>query len=379
MENTSAAASTSGQTKGKSKRVRALVAHPATGRVLAGVGAALFAIAAWLPWWTLIGYLGPDASGPGVAYNFDPGRDTALPVLHTFVDASQVLPVWSAITVLGVALAPLLWQRFGSLSLRLAGAAYVLWLILANVVVAILIISVARNGLPIQDLVVPGKAPLSVPAQSYSLGAGVVLALAALLLSWVGVLLLARAELSQTGGLVTPAARYAEAQRLWRGTGWLTAGVIFWALGCYVTPWASYGCNGLPLFLGVCHGISESTALQAGIQSASSSYDPLAAWYAGPLLLAGGGILLLTGLSLRVSAGAFRVWGWLWALAALAVAVVAYSGVAAVIANPASFSLPSANWSGAPGLLATFLAVLFAVVGLVLLEFSARRAKPRAS
>jgi hypothetical protein len=373
---TSAAAAVTGKSGGTRRQIVPQLGHPNTGRVLVAVGATLFAFAAWLPWWIVPGVQG--IYGPGIysPANLDPGQFPALAPLDVLFSANQMLAAWSAVTVIGVLLVGLLWQRNSSVGLRAALGATALWALLATWISVAFWQAVSGGSLPPTIHVSQGSTASFLAGSGP--GVGLWLSLSALLLTWVGEVVLALAELRRHGGALTPPARLAESQKRWRGSGWLTAGIFVWALGFLLMPWGTVNCRGIPLTFGTCLGVSGSSAFQAGIYSGRTYYDQLAAMYAGAFVLTGGGILLLSALLLRVSAPALRAWSWLWLLAALGIAVVAYNGVGAIMASPGTFQLPQGTWQGATGLWMTFLGLILALVGLVWLSVSAWRAKQAA-
>jgi hypothetical protein len=74
---------------------------------------------------------------------------------------------------------------------------------------------------------------------------------------------------------------------------------------------------------------------------------------------------------MRVTASALRVWGVLWALVALGIAILGYNGIGAIIADPTLFALPIGRWQGAAGMWACFLGIALVLAGLARLSFSA--------
>ncbi|MBF6590306.1 MAG: hypothetical protein IVW57_07215 [Ktedonobacterales bacterium] len=351
-----------------------LLGHPRMARTLATAGAALFAFAAWAPWWVYI------ATTPAraVAYSLDPGRDPALSPLDVFFGPSSLLVAWSAVSVLGVLLAALLWQRRGALTTRLALLAFGAWAALCSWISLAFLLTAINGRLTAQPPLPTDRLSRASVLQAHGPAYGLWLAALALALTWVGAILLARVELRGHGAtrLVAPSARLGPNERLPRGTGWLTAAVIFWAVGFLVMPWGAVNCDALPLIYGTCTGVSGSAALQVALENLTTSVDPLAAHSAVALLLAGGGALVLASLWLRVAAAAQRVWSALWLLAALGIALLTYTGIAAITTRASDFGLPTGTWRGEGGLWVTFLALPLGIVGLGVLEVSTRR-RPR--
>jgi hypothetical protein len=348
-----------------------------TGRALAVAGTALFALAAWLPWREFIGsgvVYGPGQ--PPADLYFSPGRGSTLPLLDRVIAPSNLLFAWSVLAVLGILLAPLLWQRGGAFVTRLSFALLVLWALVTSIISVAEVVTLASGSVP---QVCQNSCRVSDTGQG-GVAFGAWIALFALLLTWAGVVLVARAELSARGAPKRAARRLDESQPFWVGTSLATGGIMVWALGYIVMPWGSVNCKGVPLVLGTCTGVSGSSAVQAGIQSATMIVDPLAAQFAPALLLIGGGALLISGFWMRVTAPALRGWGLLWSLAALGIAILGYNGIGAIIADPTPFQLPNGTWQGAAGLWVAFLGIALVLVGLVRLWFSAfghRRALAR--
>src|SRR5258707_3495288 len=82
-------------------------------RGLAGGGALLFAIAAWSPWVAVaVTSAGVADRQPSFTLYLDPAV-IAAPPLDVLFGRPGALFVWSALTVLGILLQPLLWQGAG--------------------------------------------------------------------------------------------------------------------------------------------------------------------------------------------------------------------------------------------------------------------------
>ncbi|HEX6123728.1 MAG TPA: hypothetical protein VFY89_11235, partial [Ktedonobacterales bacterium] len=156
--------------------------HPATGRALAVAGAALFALAAWLPWQII---LVPGATGPTgaqVQFNVTPGDGATLPLLDRLMDFSNLLFAWSVLAVLGLLLAPLLWQRAGAFVTRLSVALFALWALVAAGLSIAEVATLAQSAS--KPLLCPGRCVILEVTQPIAFGAW--LALFALLLALLG-------------------------------------------------------------------------------------------------------------------------------------------------------------------------------------------------
>lgn len=336
----------------------------ARARTVAALGAALFAFAAWAPWWVFAGFSAPGAPAATAATNFSPGGAPTLPLLEFLIVPSATSFVWSALTVLGLLLAPLLWWRPVPLVSRLVLAAYGLWALVVSII-SVSVFVVLTQG----EYAPAATCTGACPARSSSPAYGLWLSLAALLVAWVGfVLLVLRggASPSPQAGQAATAAGTQGAQRR-AGVGLLTAGVLLWAYGFLVTAWATLNCTQTPLLFGTCTGASASAALQSGLDNSASVVDPLAGRYAIALLLAAGAALILASLALRAAARAQRVWIALWLLAAIGFAVLGDYGVSVIVARPTDVGLAAGAWSGGQGVVITFLALLLGVAGLATL------------
>jgi hypothetical protein len=151
------------------------------------------------------------------------------------------------------------------------------------------------------------------------------------------------------------------------GMGTLTLGLIIWAVGIFLFPWATVNCTAHPLIVGSCTGVPFASALQIGLRGHTETIDPLMARYAVELLLGIGAVLIfLASWSTRITRS-FYIWVALWLLVATVFAVLGSSGVGILVAHPASAGLQSGNWSGDNGLAASFLGLLIGLGALLYL------------
>jgi hypothetical protein len=151
------------------------------------------------------------------------------------------------------------------------------------------------------------------------------------------------------------------------GMGTLTLGLIIWAVGIFLFPWATVNCTAHPLIVGSCTGVPFASALQIGLRGHTETIDPLMARYAVELLLGIGAVLIfLASWSTRITRS-FYIWVALWLLVAAVFAVLGSSGVGILVAHPASAGLQSGNWTGDNGLAASFLGLLIGLGALLYL------------
>jgi hypothetical protein len=141
-------------------------------------------------------------------------------------------------------------------------------------------------------------------------------------------------------------------------SGALTLSALLFLIGIFIMPWATVNCTQMPLFLGQCTGVNYAGATSAGIRAYANVFDPLAARYAIPILLAGGALLVLLGVWGRDLFRRGGVWLVLWLLTATLFAVLGDLGAGAIVANPATYGLPTGRWSGDSGIAVAFLGLL---------------------
>ncbi len=336
----------------------------ALGCVLAAIGATGYLVTAWLPW---VG-----VSGIG------PQQQAYQPLLSPGDIASALGSVkWSAISVSGVLLLPLVLRRSRS-PLALAGLlGFILWTALAVVVEPSLLAGVRQGGTVTLD---PNLSPRSLtitdaPRQllAYDLHlASLALCVAAVIILILGILQARRRE-----GRFAPLHVPHVAGRL-PGMGLLTAGLVIWGIGTLVFPWASVGCTGVPLVSGRCLGTPFGSSLGYGISAYASTFDGLLALYAAPALLAVGALEVLIGLWWGPISWRLCAWTSLWLLVATGLAALADAGVGVVVRGHGAPGLPAGPWAGDNGIFTTFLGLLLGWIALGLLVYRAARS-PRPS
>lgn len=333
-------------------------------------GNLVFAVGAWLPWTTLIGY-----TGANTATYFDPGRASNLPLLGALGDPQSVLAAWSLLTILGLALAPLLTVRWPRWLVQAGHVLSGLWLLLATVVAVALLIGLA-SGSYIPPIPCPPQLVCARPAMSSMPDVGFFLAPLGLLVAWIGwALTTSSVWRSWVSALERPRATFAEHR--FENTLFVT-GLIIWALGFYSMPWITRNCGHFTLVIGECTGINASGAVLVGLESTGTAFDPQIATYALPFLLALGALelfYLLTrgGLCTAVS----RLWTAAWIVLALVIAHLALSGVGSIAHNPTRVGLPTGAWTGDLGIVAGAFGLVLLTIGLVV-SFATARWRPDA-
>lgn len=335
------------------------------GLALFVLGSLAFAVGAWLPWAIFLGG-GYTAFDAGSAQYFDPGDATTLPLLVTTDRPHMVAAIWSVVAVLGLALGPLLTARVPWWLPRLAHALAGLWL-LGTSALAVAITVVILRGSYHPPLPTCANCP-RIPYALSGLSVGIVVVFAGLVLAWVG-WALALANLWRgvlpTNSLSSPLTKGA-GRRI--EVGLLGVGAVLWAVGFYLIPWATSGCNRPIGLIGFCSGYPASISAQIGLY-AQTVLDPTIMVYAVPLLLGLGALYLVVTLSQRRFEGRVaRNWLGAWLLLAIAVEWLAITGVEALITasvatNPHDSS-PHKNGTLLP--LATGPGMIVAAVGLVL-------------
>lgn len=328
-----------------------------TAAVLALVGAALVAAAVWLPW----------ATGAQTVSVGGQQQTQTLQISAGDVDGVFSLAAWSLVMVLGMPLAVLLWVR-GPRTLRvIARGCYLLWAFASlGVLMPTLIALLTAN--PIQLRPELGALQLTVPHQIRP----------AMVIAYLGILLallasaLAFLELRRAPDSEASADQQRPPRKL-PASGALTLSAVLFLVGIFVMPWATVNCTQTPLFIGQCTGVSFAGATSAGIRAHLTVFDPLAAQYAAPILLAAGALLLLLGVWRRDLFRAGGLWLVLWLIVATSFAVVGDLGVGALVTNPVIYGLPAGKWSGDTGIIVAFLGLLLGWGGTLYLSINALR------
>lgn len=328
-----------------------------TAGMLALVGAALVAVAVWLPW----------ATGTQTLSAGGQQHTQTLQISAGDVDGVFGLAAWSLVMVLGVPLASLFWMR-GPRTLRvIARGCYLLWAF-ASLGILTPTLNDLLTANPVQLRPELDALRLAVPHQ---IRPAMVIAylgiLLALLASALGFLELWRAPDSEA------AADQQGAPRKLPASGVFTLSALLLLVGVFVMPWATVNCTQTPLFIGQCTGVSFAGAASAGVRAHISGFDPLAGQYAAPILLAGGALLLLLGVWRRDLFRAGGLWLVVWLLVATGCAVVGDLGAGAIVANAPALGLPAGRWSGDTGIVIAFLGLLLGWGGALYLGINVLR------
>ena len=361
-------------------------------RLAATLSALLFFYLSWAPFANAI-TSGDLRNGPtGPMYRFDlTATELGAPPLHGLLGDS-FFGVWSIITIVGLLLSPLLWQRTLRWAQWLAIALYACWLVaiggvLANTAQVILMAIPAelRSGAaPYITTLYPYGTRVAIYSVSPTFGLWLI-PLAALLGLAAGALALTafiqrrRASVpvapSAQGEIVTPGG--ARLARSLPGAGAITAGLLLWAWGFFTLPWALVNCSQAPLFFASCRGLPVPLALQIGLDIARPFFDPSAALYAITGLLVVGALMILVAVWRRDITRTLCAWATLWLVAALVSATLAIAGAQQVVSNAPAVGLPSGDWRADTGTLVVFLALLLVAIGLIPLWAVAVRASQR--
>ena len=332
---------TPSQTQQATEAKSGVVTFPLVARLLALGGAALFALAAWLPW--MIVYTAP-AGPPGVISSsvrlaLTPATIVAPPLNSMFGGSRRRLFIWSALTVLGIPLAALAWMRVSKPITWLIVSGYGLWLLLT------LIISIisARDLFATTTFNFTGmnfspttRKFLVVSNAPRDAGLGLWLSGLALLICLVGLWALisaARQDDAINGAIDRRGAtKCADAGR---GNAHLRACPVGDRL-----PLAGVGLARLPSFVLVsatCQGLSSDGAMTYAISRADSNafvIDPRVGEYAISILLTIGALFIGVGVWRRGVSTALCGWTTIWLLVAAAFAALAWYGVNLVVNDP---------------------------------------------
>jgi hypothetical protein len=350
-----------------------LIAFPLVARLLALGGAALFALAAWLPWATV--YIVPAGAANGISSSVRVTLTPATigaPPLNSIFGAQGALFLWSALTVLGILLAALAWMRVSKPIAWLIVSGYGLWLLLT------LIVSIISA----RDLF--GSTTLSFAGVTFSEITGSFLVVSnaprdtglGLWLSGLALLtcLVALWALISTVRRIVPSTEPAVSSmrppEQTPGAGTLTFGLVLWALGFLWLAWASLGCPSFVLVSASCKGITADGAMTFAISRAAIlTIDPRVGEYAISILLATGALIIGVGVWRRGVSTALCGWATIWLLVAAAFAALAWYGVNLVVNDP-TLASGSGSWRGESGILFTAGALLICLVGVGLLWFA---------
>jgi hypothetical protein len=351
-------------------------------RLLATIGALVFAYAAWLPWAIIVFNLGNRVTTPTL---IDPNGAIANGYF-TIGDITPTPFVVAAFSVLGLLLAPLLWRPADSLVGAIATHIFGLWLVFATVFVVAFGISPLVSGKSTAFSKVQGQDLLFTSLIGH-LALGFWVAAAALIPMWIAVIGLLMSEWRRHAFWHLPGNDEDTSRSLIQlpGASVLNLGLIIWAFGFLSAGWAAVNCSQSPLFFSSCQGISASSALFAGLAQAnsgvavSSANDPAMLLFLDPniarnaigILLGFGAAMIFLGVWLRAVTRTFCIWTTLWLAAAVALVGLAYSGVSAIIDQPTRYGLAAGSWTAQAGVFITLLGLIIALIGLATLTAAA--------
>ena len=341
-----------------------------TARVFATAGAFLFAVGAWMPWFAVTGHVTINGLAQEFRYELAPGA----------VDGPLGFFGWSFLTVAGVLSLPLLWSRSRPI-LQLPGTlAFFAWTGLVLLVGNYAFLLAPKSALSL--------VPETGLSQSHILAldalteprrlSGFVLGEIAIGVSFLAALLILIGPMPRRGqGAPTVAPTLPSSHFRIPGMGILTTGIVLWALGTLVLPWASVGCPSVVLLAAQCSGLNYSGVLRLGISSGATAFDPLAAIYAIPTLLVAGALLILLATWWGRIGPAFCLWVTLWLAAAALFAALGAAGVRDATANAARLGLPAGIWQPDSGDTLTVVALAVVTAGTGVLWYSVlRRQRP---
>jgi hypothetical protein len=161
------------------------------------------------------------------------------------------------------------------------------------------------------------------------------------------------------------------------GAGAITGGLLLWAWGFFLLPWATLNCAKTPLLIGSCQGLPVTSALQIGLGAMRAAFDPSAALYALTGLLLTGALVILLAVWRSDITCTLCVWASLWLALALGCAALAVAGAQQVVSDAPAVGMPTGDWRGDTGVLIVFLALLLVAIGLIPLWAVAVRATQR--
>lgn len=329
-----------------------------TARVLATAGAVLFAVGAWMPWEQVTGYTLANGNLQNYTLRISPG--TVESIWGEFA--------WDTLTIFGLLLLPLLWMRVRPAFALVEDALYTMWYVTLAVSTPLILQSASARLVPemnLPDLIITGRGE-NLPGFWIAF-AGLLCALFASILLFID---LAR---SKQQPRTTSAGRSVRARFRIPGMGILTTGIVLWALGTLVLPWVSVGCPSVVLLAAQCSGLNYSGVLRLGIFSGATAFDPLAAVYAVPTLLATGALLILLATWWSRITPAFCLWVTLWLAAAVLFTALAAAGVRYTIANAARLGLPTGTWQPDSGGTLTIAALAVVAAGIAIMWYGVLR------
>lgn len=348
-------------------------------RALASVGGALFVVGAWVPWLAMD--LRFDRDGPTWHQQVN-GGGGLLGFLQLVGYVGLNLPTrllyllsftWGAVTLLGVLLCPLLWQRLSPRGTRLAIAAYSGWVVFATIAA-----TVAANAL--MRLVSGARGPFAPRVVGWHADRGFWLAALGLLCAWAAATML-QGEPRRSMGMrrATPGSVAPRTRPQLAGAGVLSVGALAWGVGFVALPWAMTRCASVSLSLN--HYTNGScAALDAGDALATTfiNHVPLAATTATTTpdtyallaygLLTGGALLVVAGAWRRAPTRALCAWLTTWFALADGAVLVALRGVVIIRRTAPILSSDSAGaWAVGPGVFVCLVGLLLVACGLAAL------------
>jgi hypothetical protein len=343
-------------------------------RLLALGGAALFALAAWLPWVivTATPIEGTTPNSSNVRILLTPGSISAW-FLNSTPGPQGALFIWSALTVLGILLAALTWMRVSRPITWLIICGYGLWLVVTLLFSIISAQYVLRSDTFIIEQPGNSKPPLlfeNVSGRDPQMGLW--LSAVALLICLVGLWALIAATRRPTPS-TEPAVSSTRPAARTPGPGTLTFGLVLWSIGFLWLAWASLGCPSFVLVSATCQGLSSDGAMIYAISLAGSNpllIDPRVGEYAISILLTVGALFIVVGVWRRGVSAALCAWATIWLVAAAAFAALAWYGVNLVVNDPTLTGSSGGVWRGESGILFTTGALLICLVGVGLLWFA---------
>jgi hypothetical protein len=362
------------QTQRASEATSGVVAFPLVARLVALVGAALFALAAWLPWMivTATPMEGTTPNSSNVRILLTPGSISAW-FLNSTPGPQGALFIWSALTILGIPLAALTWMRVSRPITWLLVIAYGLWLLVTLFFSIVSAQYVLRSDTFIIEQAGNSKPPLlfeTVSGRDPQIGLW--LSAVALFICLVGLWALIAAARRMDPSMEPSASSTRPAARA-PGAGTLTFGLVLWGIGFLWLAWASLGCPSFVLVSATCQGLSSDGAMTYAISLAGSNpllIDPRVGEYAVSILLTAGALFIVVGVWRRGVSAALCAWATIWLVSAAAFAALAWYGVNRVVNDPTLAGSTGGSWRGESGILFTAGALLICLVGIGLLWFA---------
>lgn len=305
--------------------------------------------------------------------------ELGAPPLHAYLGAT-FFGWWSGLTVVGLLLCPLLWQTSVRWLRWIAVAVFAVWMAAMSYIFA-LTAQLLLMTIPAQ--LAMGNGPYKVTLYPYGIivavysiapGFGLWLAPLAVLVGIVaGVFaamslrlrLIARVPVTPIaqGEIVTSGDQ--RPTRSLPGAGAVSGGLVLWAWGYFLLPWATVNCNRTPLLVGTCRGLPVASALQIGLGVIRAYFDPSAALYALTGLLLVGALAILLAVWRREVTRTVCAWASVWLALALACGLLAINGAQQVVHDAAAVGMPAGDWRGDSGVLVVFLALLLVAIGLM--------------